>query len=263
MPKISIIIPTYNSAETIRPCLDSIVAQTFQDKEVVIIDGVSSDSTAAIVNEYMKHFPYIKWISERDNGIYDAMNKGIEIAKGEWLYFLGSDDTLYSSDTLEKVAAEMKSTTAEVIYGNITSERFGGVYAGEFSKQKLSEQNICHQAIFFKKSVFFKTGLFDLKYKAHADYDHNLKWFLSDKISHQFIDIIVANYADGGMSSQMGDYVFQRIKNWKYSFLIRKDMTLINKIKVLREELLSAVKEKRKEDFYTICKQSVVFLLGI
>ncbi len=261
MPKISVIIPTYNSAKTIQPCLDSIVAQTFTDTEVLIIDGVSTDSTASIVSFYINQFPFIRWISEKDKGIYDAMNKGIGMAAGEWVYFLGSDDTLYTFDTLEKISIQMQKSDNEVLYGNVLSTRLGGVYAGEFDKQKLLSQNICHQSIFLKKSVFQKTGLFNLRFAMHADYDHNFKWFLSDKISHQFMDIIVARYGDNGMSSKLGDYLFLKIKNWKYSYLVRKDLSIKQRIAVLYRELALARKEKRDNDIKEICSQFLKFLL--
>jgi hypothetical protein len=97
----------------------------------------------------------------------------------------------------------------DVVYGNVTSPRFNGVYDGEFTYSKLAEQNICHQAIFLNKVVFKKIGKFNLRYKAHADWDHNIRWFFSSKVSKIFIDLIIASYADGGVSSN-GDSVFKK-----------------------------------------------------
>ncbi len=102
IPLVSIIIPTYNSAKTLSKCLDSLVNQTFQNFEVIILDGKSSDDTVSISLRYTDIFKNIRLISERDKGIYHAMNKGIEMAKGEWLYFLGSDDYILENSTLEK-----------------------------------------------------------------------------------------------------------------------------------------------------------------
>ena len=93
-PIISIIIPTYNVESTIGTVLESITAQTFRGYEVVIVDGVSKDGTAEIVARYAAGNPAIRWVQEKDKGIYDAMNKGVGLARGEWLYFLGADDTL-------------------------------------------------------------------------------------------------------------------------------------------------------------------------
>src|ERR1700722_16529958 len=98
---LSIIIPTYNSQNTILTALQSIVKQSFDDFEIIIVDGLSNDDTVTIVKNFQDD--RIKIISELDNGIYDAMNKGIDRAKGDWLYFLGSDDRLYNDTVLEDV----------------------------------------------------------------------------------------------------------------------------------------------------------------
>ena len=101
--KFSIIIPTFNSEKTLDIALSSIVVQSYQNFEVLIIDGLSTDSTIDIAKKHQKVFPNIKIKSEKDNGIYDAMNKGIALAKGEWLYFMGSDDSLYNDDVLNQI----------------------------------------------------------------------------------------------------------------------------------------------------------------
>jgi glycosyltransferase involved in cell wall biosynthesis len=151
-PLISIIIPTYNAGETLRQCLESIVVQDYERFEVLIMDGLSTDETINIVNSYSKKFPSIKCFSQNDDGIYDAMNKGVMMAEGEWVYFLGSDDTLYSDRTLTEVVLQFGEE--EVIYGDVYSSRFNGRYDGEFDVKKIREKNICHQSIFFKKKLF-------------------------------------------------------------------------------------------------------------
>ncbi len=116
------------------------------------------------------------------------MNKGIQYAAGEWLYFLGSDDWLYDNEVLQNVYEFMQTNNCEVVYGNITSLRFGGIYGGAFDADKLLIENIGHQAIFFHKNVFKKTGKFNLHYKAQADWDHNMRWFFSKYIKHCYFD---------------------------------------------------------------------------
>lgn len=218
-PKIlvSIIIPTYNSVATIDIALKSIFEQTFKNFEVLVMDGMSSDSTLEVVLKYKDKFPKIIVTSKKDKGIYDAMNQGIKIAKGNWLYFMGSDDSFYSSKVLENIVEKIKeNNNQDVLYGNVVSSRFNGVYDGEFTYSKLMGKNICHQAIFLNENVFKKTGKFDLKYKVLADWDHNIRWFFSSKIAHKHIDIIIANYADGGFSSLNEDVAFQKDKNYKF-----------------------------------------------
>lgn len=208
-------MPTYNAAATLDIALKSIIHQTFQNTEVLIVDGLSSDDTLEIAKKYQLKFPQIKIISEKDEGIYDAMNKGIGIAKGEWVYFMGSDDSLYETNTIEHFLKPEKVNNFEVLYGNVFSTRFSGVYDGEFTYSKLATKNICHQSIFFNKSVFKKIGNFNLKYKTHADWDHNIRWFFSSKISKLYINQVVANYADCGYSSLNKDDLFNKEKNIK------------------------------------------------
>ena len=101
MPRLSIIIPTFNSAKTLSRCLDSVISQSFTDWEVLMMDGVSNDDTIKIASSYQDS--RIQIYSEPDKGIYDAMNKGIDKAQGEWLYFLGSDDWLFNCNSLKDI----------------------------------------------------------------------------------------------------------------------------------------------------------------
>lgn len=259
LPFFSIIIPTYNSGKTLSLCLESILNQTFQNFEIIIIDGISSDDTVSIVKKFKEINPNIRWISEKDKGIYDAMNKGIRLAKGKWVYFMGSDDTIYSTDTLNKIRKELKDF--DVVYGNVISTRFDGIYDGSFTKEKIYQKNICHQAIFFKKNVFKKIGKFNQRYSSHADWDHNLRWFLSDKIKKKYIDLIFANYADGGFSSVNAEPCFHKIKHWKYSVLNKKEIRFKDKVQLIQFEYNKAISEKRRRDAFMILFQTPYFLL--
>lgn len=208
-PVFSIIIPTFNSGSTLSVALDSVFNQTFTDLEVLIMDGLSSDDTIKIVKNYKKKFNNIIIYSEKDEGIYDAMNKGTDLALGEWLCFLGSDDSLYESTTLEQFLNNKQIENNEIVYGNVYSEYFNGSYDGMFTYSKLLNQNICHQAIFFRRSIFSKIGKYNLKYKAYADWHHNINWFFSSKISYTYIDQIIANFTYGGFSATYNDKAFK------------------------------------------------------
>lgn len=191
-----------NSCTNVIECIDSILGQSFSNFEIVVQDGVSNDSTLEIVENISNQDGRIKVYSEADTGVYNAMNKAIAKARGEWIYFLGSDDALYSKTVLSEISTFISNhPTAEVIYGNVISTRFNGIYDGEFSIDKLLGKNICHQAIFFNSKVFIKLGSFDESFPILADYDFNLRWFISSKIKHFYANIIIANYADGGLSS--------------------------------------------------------------
>lgn len=234
--KLSIIIPTSNSGATLKETLDSIICQTFTNYEVLLLDNLSQDDTIDIINFYQLFHDNIRLVSGRDKGIYDAMNKGIKLAKGEWIYFLGSDDLLYNSDILGHIFSSAVNSF-DVIYGDVNSTRFSGRYDGEFNNIKILSQNICHQAIFFKKAVFEKTGLFNLRYKSHADWDNNMHWFLSTVISKVYINFIVAEYADGGRSSLLGDPKFEKEKILKYLIYGKNQFTTNFKIRLLLKEL--------------------------
>lgn len=210
-PLITIIIPTYNAALTIKKCIGSIVNQSYKNIEVLVVDGVSGDDTISYMRDFEKEYSFIKIVSEVDKGIYDAMNKGIKLANGLWVYFLGSDDFLFNDMVLENVANVIANDNAvQVIYGKVYSERINGEYGAEFYQKKILKYNICHQAIFFRKDVFNIIGDYDLKYKAHADWDHNLKWVLNDRIKCKYSNLLIAWYADGGFSAKVGDKVFYR-----------------------------------------------------
>jgi glycosyltransferase involved in cell wall biosynthesis len=202
LPFFSIIIPTYNSQRTINRCLDSISCQEFKDFEVLIMDGFSVDDTLKIAGSY--NDPRIKIYSENDKGIYDAMNKGIKLVLGQWLYFLGSDDELYDKDVLQKVSKEIKNENYDFVYGNIFSMYSKVIYDGEFTKRKLlTERNICHQAIFYKRDIFDKLGDYNLEYKIWADWDFNIRCFSCTKIKIKYIDLLIAKFNDfDGISSK-------------------------------------------------------------
>ncbi len=213
MSFFTIIIPTYNSSKTISTAIASIVSQTFKDFEILIIDGFSTDNTIEIVNSYVESQKNIRLLSEKDDGIYDAMNKGISKAKGDWLYFLGSDDELFSNDVLKNLHQSIDKKTDKVVYGNIKIindtgwGNDGEIYAGEFNIEKLFIKNIPHQAIFYHKDVFNYFGYYNIVYKTCADYDYNLK--IASKLKLKYIDIIVANFIGGGASTNNRDYLFE------------------------------------------------------
>lgn len=116
---ITIVIPTYNCEGTIKNAVDSIFNQSFKNVEILIIDGNSTDNTLKALQEYSEKKRNLILYSEKDDGIYDAMNKGLTLAKGEWIYFMGGDDTLYETTTLEKVVEIQKDSNNNIIYGNV------------------------------------------------------------------------------------------------------------------------------------------------
>jgi glycosyltransferase involved in cell wall biosynthesis len=210
---ISIIIPTFNSARTLNACLQSITEQDYDNFEVWIIDALSTDETLALIKSYVAKFPFVNFISEADKGIYDAMNKGIDLCDGNWLYFLGSDDTLHNNNVLSTIALKIIDSDADVVYGNVIMRGKNKwnldnvIFDGEYNLEKFIDRNICHQAIFYKKSVVEKIGYYNLKYVTNADFDYNLRCYA--RFTFTFIDLVIANFFVGGQSSNVEDYVFK------------------------------------------------------
>lgn len=233
-PLLTIVIPTYNSAETLGTALESVIHQTFRDIEVIIIDGMSSDNTVQIAKKYQLNFPHIKIISEPDKGIYDAMNKGVGMAQGEWVYFMGGDDSIFEPTTFEKIFQHENLENIEIIYGDVYFAGLNKIYDGEFTYSKLITKNICHQAILYRIRVFEKMGKFNIKYKVLADWDHNIKWFYSSKISKSYTNQIIANFGKGGISSKYVDERFIKDKSFN---------VIINGLRKLeKSELISLVR---------------------
>ena len=264
-PFLSIIIPTYNSINVLQNCLDSIFVQTFLNFEIVIIDGCSSDGTLEIIQKNSaSQNSRIRWSSEKDKGIYDAMNKGIKIAKGEWIYFLGSDDKLFNKDVLLKINQKLlDDNTLDVMYGNVYSTRFAGIYDGKFTNDKIFKINICHQAIIFNKRIFNIIGNFNLRYKVQSDWDHNLRWFLSNKIKKKYFDIIVAEYKDGGFSSINEEYLFNYEKKWKFSLFSPKTLSNGKKYLIIKNIFIESFKIKDYSKMLIILYKTPSILLNI
>lgn len=214
--KISIITPTFNAAATIAACIESVATQNYPEKEHWIIDGASTDNTIAIVQQYAAVYPHIRYLSEKDKGIYDAMNKGIALSEGEWLYFLGADDQLYTKDTLETVAQHFGNN--DVIYGNVQmindQDNNSFIYDGAFDILKIQYKNICHQAIFCKRSVFHKLGNFNLSYPINADWEFNFKWIFNKNIRAVYTDTIIAWYNQTGVSYHIRDVRFKTERDY-------------------------------------------------
>lgn len=203
----SIIIPTYNCSELLEETLHSIFCQNKDLFECIIVDGNSKDDTLKTILKYKNDYPEaIKYITENDNGIYDAMNKGIELSSGEYLYFLGAGDILVHN-CLDKVKSYL-TYSLEMIYGNIISFKDKSVFGSERSLDKLLLSNISHQAIFYRKSIFDILGKYNLKYHIYADYYFNINVFLTNSISKKYIDINISEYRGDGVSDNYVDKDF-------------------------------------------------------
>ena len=202
---LSIIIPTFNCEGSIEAALRSVLSQSYQDWEAIVVDGGSVDSTVLIANSI--HDNRIRVFSEPDQGVYDAMNKGIDLAVGEWLYFLGSDDYLLDGQVLERVFSY--DTKADILYGDVESSHLRIEYSGEWNVSGI-KFNRCHQSIFYKKWLFRRFGKYELKYKILADRAFNLKVFYSRNVKTQYLPLKIAHFSSGGLSSTTRGEVFDQ-----------------------------------------------------
>lgn len=196
-PLISLITVCYNAAPLIHHTLQSAVTQRYKNIELVIVDGGSKDETVAEARKFDQYIGTL--ISEPDQGIYDAMNKGIKAAKGEWVYFLNAGDSFYDDRVLEDLFAGRSLEGVDLIYARIqtVNEPTGINYiAGEpvqFS-DFFKRYPICHQATFTRKSTFGKIGFYDTQYRLAADTEWFARFFKTCPEKALFIDRVIAFY---------------------------------------------------------------------
>jgi glycosyltransferase involved in cell wall biosynthesis len=248
-PFFSIIIPAFNAEETILTAFKSILGQTFPDFEIILVDGLSSDNTVKMVEEL--NDSRVKIFSEKDKGTYDAMNKGINYAKGEWLYFIGGDDYLLNSDVLQTVSQKLKKTKNHVLYGNVLINgdtgwaTDGQIYNGKYSFQKLLKSNICHQSMFYRRSFILQNQLqYDLKYPVSADWDFNIACRLITKFT--YVKDIVAVFNAGGISTgKSRPEPFLEERKIKYAHLYKKyKPSLTQRVKNKITSMLKKISKK-------------------
>lgn len=207
---ISIITATFNSAKTLKDTIQSVLRQTNKDFEYLIIDGGSTDETIDIVKSYESEFSgRLKWVSEKDQGIYDAMNKGIKMASGDVVGILNSDDYFTSDDILQTVDNAFKSHEIDAIYGDIRFIRDGNpqkcvrYYSSRMFRPFWLRFGFmpAHPSFYCKREVFEKAGLYSLDYKIGADYEMMVRLFKKYRIMSQYINKDFVTMRTGGASN--------------------------------------------------------------
>lgn len=203
--KVTIITVCYNSAATIEKTILSVANQTYQDIEYIIVDGNSKDETLAIIRKQESGIS--KWISEPDKGLYDAMNKGVEMATGDIIGILNSDDVFYSESVIEEIVDFHQKHDIEASVGNIVQHKENGKIVRLYSSQYWNPEKLKigfmppHPSIFFKKALFNKFGKYDLGFKIGADYELITRFFLKGRISWKYSGITTTAMLVGGLSS--------------------------------------------------------------
>lgn len=200
---ISVVTVCYNSAKTIGRTLESVKNQTYANYEYIIIDGGSTDGTLSIIEEYIPQFEgKLSYISEKDTGIYNAMNKGIRRCKGELIGIINSDDW-YEPDALEHAAEAYSGEPYEVVYGMLRTYRGEQENSVLLNRHELLEVHpLMHPACFITRRAYTDLGCYDeVNYKSSSDYELFLRYFHSGKVTFTPVYKIMANYTFGGMSS--------------------------------------------------------------
>jgi glycosyltransferase involved in cell wall biosynthesis len=269
VPLLSIIIPTFNSAESIWRALESVAAQAFTDYEVLVQDGSPTDHTARAIGRFLEVHPRfpLSLFRESDRGVYDAMNKATLKARGKWLYFLGSDDLLHNDRVLATVMSPANAAKYKVIYGNVevigdcSWARSGTIYNGPFDLPMLLDRNICHQAVFYNADFARGIGEYNGDYRVCSDWDFNMRCWA--RTEFKYIDVTVAKFAAGGLSSTSPedgpldrDFVANVLRYFKLSPL----SFLVNAPRFRRLSDVIALQQRRGR-IYALCGRAIRYYM--
>ncbi|HEY4785218.1 MAG TPA: glycosyltransferase family 2 protein [Bacteroidales bacterium] len=240
MIKISIITAVRNNRDNIKQCIESVRSQTYHNIEHIVIDGNSTDGTKEIISGHQNQIS--EWISEPDKSIYDALNKGINLATGDVIGFLHSDDLFDNDSIVEKIALTFTQTHCDAVYGDL-------LYVSKADPSKVirywksSPFNVkkfrygwmpAHPTLFMRKTIYDQYGLFDLQYKIAADYDLMLRTVGSGRLACEYLPEIITRMRVGGASNKS-------LKNiWRKS-----------------SEDLHAIRKNKTGGFYTLALKNL------
>jgi glycosyltransferase len=216
--KLTLITATYNSARTLEGAMQSVLQQGYPDLEYILVDGGSGDGTVALVERYAAQYPCIRWVSEPDHGIYDALNKGVAMATGEAVGFVHSDDFLARPGILVAVADAFRERETDGVYGDlhyidaqnedhiVRNWKSRAFHASLLRKGWMP----AHPTFFLKKSVYEKHGGFDLSFRIAADYDFMLRVLGDESLSFSYLPEVITKMRVGGMSNRSLKNILQK-----------------------------------------------------
>lgn len=223
--KVSIITVTHNSARFLQDCIDSVISQTYTDIEHVVVDGASSDGTVDIIKKNNNHIA--KWVSEKDNGMYDAINKGMQMATGDVIGILNSDDMLASAGVIEQIVTYFKEHTVDSVYGDL-------VYIDQRNTKKiirywkgLSYNRFrfnygwmpAHPTFYIRKELLSDLGGYESHYFTAADYEFMARYLYKYRISAKYLPLLIVKMRVGGASNRT---LFNRLRANRRDYLAMK-----------------------------------------
>jgi len=246
--KISIITVNYNDKAGLKKTIASVISQSYKNIEFIVIDGNSTDGSKEILAEFAHYFTY--WVSEPDKGIYNAMNKGIKIATGDYLLFLNSGDSLYEDSTLENVNIAMNEGL-DIYYGDIIYDEIHDQSKRTFPDQLtfafFFERNISHQASFIKRSLFHTVFLYNEDFKIVSDWEFFIYAICKREVSYKHLDQVITNYDVTGVSSNIDNHPMMYLEREaslnKYFPEFIADYNYLKTVKLKKVEQLLYIKQ--------------------
>jgi glycosyltransferase involved in cell wall biosynthesis len=202
----SVVTATYNCGAKIARTVRSVLAQDRSLFDYLVVDGGSTDETLAVLKTFGDA---IAVVSERDRGVYDALNKGITRSTGTYLYFLGAGDTVRPG-AFSRLAPLLPDEDHALVYGDAFCVRTGRIHNGRFTAGDLAIRNLCHQAAFYSRALFERFGTYDLRYPIAADWVFNLMCFSDPQVVVKYVDEVIVDYEGGGLSETSADAAFAR-----------------------------------------------------
>jgi glycosyltransferase involved in cell wall biosynthesis len=208
MKKISIVTAVYNNRETVRQAIESVISQDYPLIEYIIVDGASTDGTIEIIRSYEDRIS--KFISEPDCGIYDAMNKGLNLATGEIIGILNSDDFYFNNEVISDIVREFDKTEVDIVYGDllyVSPDNLNKVVR-YYSSAKCTPDSFAwgwmpaHPTCFIKKSAYEKHGDFKTNYKIAADYEIMTRFMAKYRLSYSYLPKVMVKMRTGGVSTR-------------------------------------------------------------
>lgn len=215
--KLSIVTINYNNVEGLKKTLDSVANQAYREFEHIIVDGGSSDGSVPVIKSYEERiitnrvnnqtqYPLVLWASEKDNGIYNAMNKGVRKAQGEYVLMLNSGDAFVDEKVIDNVVSQLDG--ADIIQGNIIAERYGqlcrfrGYGRSDIDLFDIMKGHFLHQASFCRRDLFERYGYFDESYRMSADTKFFMLCLGKYDASFKYVDVDIADYDMTGISAE-------------------------------------------------------------